>query len=418
MTAISSRHTLGEQMQACTGCAACAAACPQRCISMQPDAEGFVQPQIDALRCNGCNVCRRICPAMRPPAVSVAGETSKDSLRPFPQVFAAWHLDETVRRESSSGGVFTALAEYVLGLGGVVVGAAFDAQLVVRHVMIERSDDLHRLRGAKYVQSDLSPDLIRHMQGQLKQGGSVLFSGTPCQVAGVRSALDEGTGRLLCCDVACHGVPSPRLLERYIEHHAQMGGPLRSLSFRAKAPGWKTYSVRRESQDGDARTTPMRDDPYMAAFLRDYALRPACYACKFASTTRTSDLTIADFWGVANRYPEYDRDDKGTSLVLANNARGLDWLTACRASLFVGEADIETAIAGNPVLIRACGRPPERDTFYGDVKTLSFEELVRRYRLCGPPLTRRVLSRIKASLSAIARRCGAGGAAVRPVGKW
>ena len=396
-------HPLGEALNACTGCAACAAVCAMDCITMHPDAEGFLHPRINSAACTDCGLCRQVCPVYRGKPSEGVKEREETEGKPL-RVFAAWHLDEAVRRESSSGGVFTALAENILARGGVVVGAAFDDRLVVRHILIETSADLHRLRGSKYVQSEISSALYRQARDLLKQDRPVLFSGTPCQVAGLRCFLRQPSEKLFCCDLICHGVPSPLLFARYVQHNQTRGNQLAKVSFRDKTTGWKHFSVRQHLQKGGSRLFSMYADPYMAAFLHDCALRPSCYDCKFASPTRSGDLTIADFWGVAKKYPEYDRDDKGTSLVLVNTPRGLAWLHACRKRLFLGPADFDTAVARNPMLVRSSHRPPQRDTFYRDLDALSFPALVRRYRLHPRSLLRRVLSCIKKRVAHACRK--------------
>lgn len=396
-------HPLGKNLDNCTGCAACAAVCASASIIMQEDAEGFLHPQINPKTCSDCNLCRTTCPVSR---TCLSKDVQKEGFnRGAPiSVFAAWHLDKTIRFESSSGGVFTALAEIILAQGGVVVGAAFDDNLVVRHVLIETSKDLHRLRGSKYVQSVIDPTLYHQIHGLLKQGRPVLFSGTPCHIAAMRSYLGEPYDNLFCCDIICHGVPSPTLFKRYVQVNLVRGVQLVDVTFRDKTNGWKHFGVRRHLNNGSSKLVAMSADPYMAAFLRDYALRPSCYICQFKSTLRSSDLTIADFWGVVNKYPEYDNDDKGTSLVLVNNKHGQTWLDACRRYLFLGPADLDTAIAGNPPLVRPSHRPPERDTFYGDLDTLSFENLIRKYRLNPPLLYMRILNAIKRRVKNMASR--------------
>jgi len=315
------------------------------------------------------------------------------------RVLAAWHLDEEVRRLSSSGGVFTALAERILANGGVVVGAAFDSALAVHHVVVQNAAELHRLRGSKYVQSEIKPGLYAEMRALLREGRAVLFCGTPCQVAGVRSYLGNTFDNLYCCDLVCHGTPSPLLWERYLRHQEAAGGGIAAASFRDKERGWKNFGMRHYLRNGTERLRGMFEDPYLIAFLRNYALRPVCYDCRYASTKRTGDVSLADFWGVAAAYPQYDADDKGTSLVLVNTAKGEGLLESCGASLFVGEADLDSAVAGNHVLQHPTPRPEERDRFYVDLERCGFDGVLRMYRLRPPLFLRRVVRAIKRSLS-------------------
>lgn len=357
---------------------------------MQADAEGFLHPHINITTCSDCDRCRQTCP--------VSGIESRMGTKECggkrdqaPLVYAAWHLEESIRNESSSGGVFTAIADTILALGGVVVGAAFDDNLVVRHILIEKVTDLHLLRGSKYVQSEVSPTLYHQISDLLKRGRPVLFSGTPCQVAAIHSFLDANNENLFCCDVVCHGVPSPLLFSRYIQNAVALDNKLINISFRDKTTGWKNCSIRHHFQNGSSKIISMPADPYMMSYLRNYVLRPSCYVCKFSDLYRLGDLTIADFWGVAKNYPEYDHDDKGTSLVLVNTKKGKDWLEACRQSLFLGPADIDTAIAGNQPLVHPCYRPSDRDSFYHDLIALPFPAVIRKYRLYPPSIPIRII---------------------------
>jgi coenzyme F420-reducing hydrogenase beta subunit len=370
-------HPLGDKRSRCTGCAACAACCPVACITMRPDHEGFRHPEIEESHCTKCGLCTRICPAFRVQPASL-----NDALLAAPAVYAVWNLDSEIRRLSSSGGVFSALAENILSRNGVVVGAAFDDQFVVRHILIESAGEIPRLRGSKYVQSEVPPSLYLEIWSRLKQGQTVLFSGTPCQVAGLRGFLPQPYERLFCCDLVCHGVPSPSLLARYTQAKQRSGRVLKAVYFRDKVHGWKKYGMRFVWQDGE--TYAKATDSYLMAFLRNYALRPCCFECAYANTQRQGDLTLADFWSVAERYPDYDRDDKGTSLVLVNTNNGREWLDECRTSLFCGAADLDTAIAGNHLLVSAVRRPSERETFFHDLNSLTFEAMIRKYRLHDP----------------------------------
>jgi coenzyme F420-reducing hydrogenase beta subunit len=376
-------HQIVRDLNSCTGCAVCAAACPGSAISMCPDAEGFLFPRIDTISCNDCGLCRTACP-VRENCSQDGRPEARAGIRKPASVFAAWHLDTVTRGESSSGGVFTALAETILRHGGVVCGAAFGDDGVVRHILIDSPADLQHLRGSKYVQSEISPACYHRIDALLNQGRQVLFSGTPCQVAALSRYLGKPFDNLFCCEIVCHGVPSPLLLARYLENCRAEGENVRKISFRNKTTGWKTYSISRQGQDGGEILVAASADPYMAAFLHDYSLRPSCYACLFKSTAQ-GDITLGDFWGVGRKYPEYDRDDKGTSLVVVNTRKGEALLESCHHILFLGKADLDTAIAGNAMLVSSCRRPPGRDTFYQDLADLSFPDLIRKYQLSPVP---------------------------------
>ncbi len=354
---------------------------------MQPDDEGFLTPSVDLEHCTECGLCVKVCPWL-------SQASPAERVQP-PDVFAAWHLDDAIRHHSSSGGVFSALAANILDQGGIVVGAAFDDNMVCRHIMVDTLDTLPKLRGSKYVQSDISIDLLHSIRAELKSGRKVLFSGTPCQVAGLRNFLAKDYENLFCCDLICMGVPSPGWFTRYIGTQARNGHLISSVSFRDKRSGWKR-SVNVETwTDGKQRITTSMANIYRAAFQRQIALRESCYVCKFTTTERQGDLTIADFWKVDAKYPQYDTDDKGTSLVLVNTAKGREWLARCKETLFTGPADLEQAIAGNPMLQRPADRPATRDTFYPDAMHMPPRQLRRKYRLYPAPLWRKVLGRMK-----------------------
>ena len=301
-------HPLGTNQSVCTGCGACAASCMVNAISMQPDDEGFLHPNINSDICTDCGLCQKICPIKSGVLANDANalEGATDNLL---AVYAAWHLNDEIRFKSSSGGVFTAIAVKILNDGGVFFGVAFEQELVVRHAPAQTSVELAQLRGSKHVQSEVTTDIYRQIRDLLKDGRKVLFSGTPCQIAAIRNFLMKGYDNLFCCDIVYHGVPSPLFLARYVQYNLARGERVSNISFRDKISGWKRFSLTRHLHGGGKMSFDAWKDPYMAAFLSNYALRPSYYKCKFTNTLRYGDLTLADFWGVAIKYPEYDRDE-------------------------------------------------------------------------------------------------------------
>ena len=287
----------------CCGCHACAQICPQHCITMQPDAEGFLYPQIDETACIHCNLCEKVCPILQ------SLEEPKDKT---PAAYAAINKDDDIRRQSSSGGVFTLLAEYILAQGGVVFGAAMaDDQRSVRHIAVETPEDLAALRGSKYLQSTIGNTYGEAKQA-LQAGRKVLFTGTPCQIEGLKSFLQgREYPNLYCMDVICHGVPSPLAWQTYVsEQETRAGVPARRTFFRHKKYGWKTFALLLEFSNNKAYECVLSKDAFMQAFLQNACLRPSCHACHFKKLNRVSDITVADYWGVQNQQPDMD-DDKG-----------------------------------------------------------------------------------------------------------
>ncbi len=382
-----------EDKNTCTGCGACAAACPAACIAMTPDEEGFAYALADAQRCTGCGLCDRLCP-LRAPAAGPGGP---------PEAYAAWARDAAVRAQSSSGGVFTVLARQVLGRGGAVFGAAAQGDAVA-HVCARTEADLAALRGSKNVQSDTG-DSFQQAKALLDEGKPVLYTGTPCQIAGLRAYLRRPYDGLVCADILCHGVPSPRVFRAWLRHTGG-GAGAQHVRFRDKSKGWKRYRIALRRPDGSEYAVPRRKDPYFVGFMDNLYLRPACHSCPWASTTRVGDVTLGDFWGVARRHPGWD-DDGGTSLVLANTQKGAALLQACAGELILHHCDLADALPGNPPLTQPSPPSPQREAFWRDFERMSFDDLARVYMKPrkDKSLPRRVASRL---LYAVRRWLAAG----------
>lgn len=298
----------------CCGCGACAQRCPKQCITMTPDTEGFMYPVVESEHCIDCGLCEKVCPFAYPELESLVTD-----------VMAMINKDDAVRRESSSGGVFTLIAEQVLNLGGVVFGARFDANWQVVLDYTESADGLSAFRGSKYVQAR-TEEAFCQCETFLKQGRKVLFTGSPCQVAGLNHYLRRKYDNLLTCDFVCHGSPSPKVWKMYLDEVVAAGNrAIYDVKFRNKRDGWKRFNFVLSYTDASAAGISLSsfhgDNHYMRAFLQNMILRPSCHDCKAKQGRSGSDITIADFWGIQNHYPEMD-DDKGTSLVIINTEKG------------------------------------------------------------------------------------------------
>jgi len=306
--------------------------------------------------------------------------------RPLPAVFAAWNRDGDVRRDSTSGGAFSALADYVLEGGGVVFGAALDGRQHLRHIACFRKEDLWRLRGSKYVQSDLE-DTFRAVKKYLETR-QVLFSGTPCQVDGLYHYLGGRPENLTTCDLVCHGVPSPGVWEdmaRYIE--AKRGRELQTVRFRNKVEGWKNSHFTAVYDDGTVDTHPLYETEYGRGFGRALFLRPCCYRCPYASMNRPGDFTLGDLWGLRpDELPE--QQQKGVSLLLVNSPHGshiFDQLRLVRQPF-----PMERAIMGNPRLASPIAQPPQRAAFFAAYALEPFDRVVQKFCALPPPPVRAV----------------------------
>ncbi|MBR3867499.1 MAG: Coenzyme F420 hydrogenase/dehydrogenase, beta subunit C-terminal domain [Butyricicoccus sp.] len=333
----------------CTGCAACAALCPVQCITMTADAEGFLRPVIDQTACIDCGKCARTCP--------VNAEAPE---YPRPTAYAAINTDDETRRASSSGGVFALLAHAILADGGAVCAPVFAEDFSVRHIVTRNPADIVRMQGSKYVQSDVS-DCYGQVNRLLDAGTPVLFSGTPCQIGGLRAALGRDYENLYLQDIICHGVPSPMVWKKYL---AEQGAPVKSASFRDKSNGWLTFSMRIETEKG-VHCQTLQKDPYLKLFLRDLDLRPSCYDCAFKSVGRPADLTLADYWGVGRAQPDFF-DGKGTSLMLVHSAKGQALLDRIAPALRLTRTDLDAALSFNPAAAHSVTRPAARETFFAD----------------------------------------------------
>lgn len=378
----------------CCGCAACANACPKDCVSMVPDGEGFSYPQIDAAQCVGCGLCEQACPVLHPE--KGGGQE--------PAAWAARARDGELRLSSSSGGVFSLLAEDTLAAGGAVFGAAMTPDCKgVRHVMAADSQGLDALRTSKYLQSETG-GCFRRVREELERGRRVLFSGTPCQIDGLKGFLGRDYDNLLCVEVVCHGVPSPALWKKYAEYiEARGGAALTRVNFRHKKCGWLTFGFRLENSKRRVLYSTLKNNPFFRMFLLNYCLRPSCYRCPSKGLDRRADLTLGDFWGIENVAPEL-HDDTGTSLVLVHTPKGAEALADILDRIEAKQVDRAAALEGNSAMLRSVARPPERDGFFADMKVVSFPELQRKYVPNRP---------LKTMLVRLLQRCGLLDAALR-----
>lgn len=351
----------------CTGCGACRNVCPADCIQMVPDAEGFLFPKVDGKACISCGRCEQTCPVLN----LQQGEPS-DVL---PEAYAAYSRDSQTRSASSSGGVFTELSRYVLHRGGVVFGAAMDERLQVVHRCVETEEELTALRGSKYVQSSIGLT-YRQVRQFLKADRLVLFTGTPCQIGGLRRFLKQDYDNLITQDVVCHGVPSPNAWKAYLKfREKQLGQQLQQVDFREKVPGWRRYSLKLKLADGTEHTCEAAQDPYMRAFVKDLSLRSSCYRCAFKGLHRCADITLADFWGIEHICPEMD-DDKGTSLVLLHTEKGKAFFEEIKEQLHCKPTDAEAACAYNPAMVKPSQSHAQRPLFYDKIASASFDCVV------------------------------------------
>ena len=300
----------------CTACGACINACPRGALKWSNDDCGFYYPELNADLCVKCGLCEKVCP--------IDKETQFSSASSNPEGYAAYAPENNIRRNSSSGGVFSVLASRILEQNGVVYGAAYLENFQVSHIGVRSMDDLVRLRGSKYVQSFIPENLFKEVKQELEKGTAVLFSGTPCLNAGLKTFLQKEYANLITVDLVCHGVPPQTVFDGHIKAcEKRYGRKLVSYNFRDKEKSWHYFNTLLTWDDGTTTSMPFLKSPYMKLFLHDGQpfLRQSCYRCKYAKKLRCSDITIGDFWGY-QQTATMPNTDEGISCVLCNTEKG------------------------------------------------------------------------------------------------
>lgn len=366
-----------ETVSNCSGCHACFSSCSKEAITMKPNNEGFLYPVIDKEKCVDCGVCEKVCPVLNPIKSTNAGTESIE----MTTAYAALNTNEKIRMDSSSGGIFTALAEEVIKQGGLVFGAKFDKDYSVVHSYTENIEGLKDFRGSKYLQSIIGTS-YKDCKAFLEEGRKVLFSGTPCQIQGLKKYLRKDYANLLAVDFICHGVPSPLLWQKYVDYRLLKSRATREeivkTAFRRKNDGWKQYSLSFTFANDSEYCASLHKDPYLQIFLKDIALRKSCYECSSRGLNRPSDITLADFWGIQIVASEMD-DDKGTSLVLLHSSRGRKIWDIIKQGLRVKQVSLDCVVKNNRSVVISPSRPKQRNVFYADLANKKFVSVIYRY---------------------------------------
>ncbi|WP_312811723.1 Coenzyme F420 hydrogenase/dehydrogenase, beta subunit C-terminal domain [Sedimentibacter sp.] len=341
----------------CTGCGACNNACPIKCINMEEDEEGFLYPQVDFQKCTECGLCEKSCPAINIPV----RENFKE-----PEVYAAWSLDDAVRADSSSGGIFTELSHKVLDDGGYVSGARYNTDNLVEHCLINRREQLHELRQSKYVQSETGL-IFKDVKMLLEENKTVMFTGTPCQSAGLLQYLDKKYDNLFLCDIVCHGVNSPMVYLKYFkELEEEYSSRIKTINFRNKRNGWKEFGTSVIFENGEEYFRSHKTDSFFKGFLANLYLRRSCYNCQFKGFPRVSDITLADFWGVVlNNEKEIF---KGISLILINSEKGKFYIEKISNNISKMQKTLNDAMLKNPCMVKSVPMSTKRDLMFKALK--------------------------------------------------
>ena len=374
----------------CCGCTACKSICSKKAITMQPDEEGFLYPIINKVLCVECGMCKTVCPLQK--EVNLQCHLSK------PLIYALKHKSEEVIMSSSSGGAYTAISDYALNTSGNIYGVQFNKDFTVHHVKASTKNGRDAFKGSKYVQSDLG-DVLLEVKRDLVAGRTVLFTGTPCQTAGLSMFLESvDTTNLILNDIICHGTPSPLIWREYVKFiKRKYNSNLKAYTFRFKEKGWRGYNVKVVFEDGKIKLNSRDIKIYVKIFSSALALRPSCYYCKFANMNRPSDITIGDFWGIEKCMPEMD-DNKGVSLVIVNTVKGEKVFEQIKASICFKQSNPADCLQYN--LQQPTKQPLKRDQFWKDYQTKGFVYVSKKYIGYGS------LGRIKSLVAKILRRIG------------
>lgn len=360
----------------CFGCGACEQICSCGAIRMYSDSEGFLISIVDTNHCTRCNLCVQVCPVLT---------QNRDSIMNMPKrVYAARNKDPVTLMHSTSGAIFSVFAKEILSKGGVVYGCAWtDKNMTATHIRVDHEQDLHRLLHSKYVQST-TDQTFRNVQSDLSRNMSVLFSGTPCQIAGLRLFLRKEYAGLLTIDLLCHGVPSPTMLSAYVASLVRKEHiPIHDLKFRdKKSSGFRAY-VSYSRSNGNRRFRLAGSEPYLYGFYREYFNRESCYSCPFKQYQRAGDITLADYWGLELHHPELKGWLRyGASLCLFNTKNGLNWEVTFKKLAEYVESRIEYAAEKNPALNTRHDfnhRPDLRGIIYRELHEHGFDWIAARY---------------------------------------
>ena len=366
----------GISKNECTGCAACLNICPRKCITMKPDTSGFLFPEIDDENCSKCGACERVCP--------LNSSVENKGFFQQPKVFAAWSLDETVRLQSTSGGIFTELAKSVIEQGGYVVGARYNEAHLVEHYMIESIEDIAMLRQSKYLQSEIG-FIYRTIKEKLDKGQIVAFCGSPCQVASLLNVLGKNYDNLITFDFICRGTNSPKAYSSYLAMlEKEYKSKIKRVWFKNKTYGWHRFSTRIEFENGEIYIKDRYSDLFILGYVRyNLYMRSCCFNCKYKTIPRIADLTLGDFWGIENNIP-MEETEKGTSVIMVNSEKGNLILESIKEKLFIEENKFENIIPANKCILHSAEKNPESEAFLKMLDHAPFDKCYYQYTKISP----------------------------------
>ena len=355
----------------CSGCTACKNICPKNAIKMEEDVEGFKYPSINKEKCIECNLCEKVCPVKKNKNIN------KSEIDPIAYTMRV--NDNNILKNSTSGGFFTPLSKYILEKNGIVFGVGYDEKLKVIHKKIDKNEKIKDVIGSKYVQSELGESL-QEVKRYLNEDRIVLFSGTPCQVAGLKSFLDKDYKNLITLDLVCHGTPSPKLWKDYISfQEKKYKSKVKSAFFRNKTYGYHSGTMKLIFENGKEYYGSARIDFMLKSFFSEICSRPSCYKCAFKTRTHCSDFTVFDSWNIDKIVEGMKDDDKGYTNVLINSNKGIQIFNELQG-ITKYKVDINKIIQLDGSMVENSKKPNKyRNQFYQSLNKIGIKKTINKY---------------------------------------
>ena len=357
----------------CCGCEACVSICPQKCISMKEDDEGFRYPVVDKEKCIDCGLCENTCPILK--------KCENKHLLNKSEFLAAYNKDDYILKNSSSGGIFWIIAQYFFEHKGIVYGVIQENTYSVKFIRATNVTEAEKIRGSKYLQAKINNIYIK-VKNDLEKDKLVLFSGTPCQIAALYKFLKKDYSNLFTIDVVCHGVPSNKVYKKYIDYvEKTKKHKVTNIKWRDKKDGkWGPNKITLYFDDGTTRTTISRENPFQVGFLENLYLRPSCYTCKYAALPRIADISLADFWGYDKEFLEKN-NNKGISIVIISTIKGKDLINKLNDKMNTHRVEEEYVKSKSRHVYIHPLENSKREEFFKDLDVISFKKISKKYKM-------------------------------------